>query len=397
VSVENDVLAAKALGLKGMFYQRYVNFFFQRLNNQKVIAQPDGARAFTLYNPPMPSKAGMRALDARVKERFFGVTTPTTATLAVTNKCQCDCVHCSAAFFEKYKKGRREVSTAVVKEVIDGALDLGIINIVFTGGEPSLRKDLEALIRHVDKDRAQAMMFTNGVSLTEEKVAKLRDAGLYALYVSLDSPEEHEHDRFRKMTGCYHAALQGAARSRRAGILTGLSTYATSESILNGKLEKTIHLAKKEGFHEVTIFDCMPAGNFFKKTDQLLSREEKDRIIGMAKKYAGKSDYPGVIAQSLINSPMGTGCFGGFYQFYMTPYGEITPCDFNPISFGNVNETPIKDIWAKMTSHPEYARRAMNCRVQCGEYRKKYLDPLQDPSRLPVPIEHFEKEDNDNE
>ena len=102
VTVEGERLMGKASGLKGLFYQRYVDFFFQRLNNQKVIAKPNGSRAFTLYNPPIPSRAGMRALDARVKERYFGITTPTTATLAVTNKCQCNCVHCSAAFFEKF-------------------------------------------------------------------------------------------------------------------------------------------------------------------------------------------------------------------------------------------------------------------------------------------------------
>jgi len=107
VTIEGKRLVGKASGLKGMFYQRYVNFFFQRLNNQKVVAEPGGSKAFTLYNPPIPSKAGMRALDARVKERYFGITTPTTATLAVTHKCQCDCIHCSAAFFEKYHKGRR--------------------------------------------------------------------------------------------------------------------------------------------------------------------------------------------------------------------------------------------------------------------------------------------------
>ena len=389
VTVEEDKLVARASGLKGKFFQRYVNFFFQRLNAQKVIATPNGSKAFTLFNPPIPSKAGMRALDARVKERYFGITTPTSATLAVTHKCQCRCVHCSAAFFEKFSRGKKEVSTEIVRDVIDGAIDLGIFNIVFTGGEPLLRKDLFDLIAHVDKDRAQAMMFSNGASLTRENVEKLRDAGLYALYVSVDSPVEEEHDRLRGMNGCFRAALEGVERCRKAGILVGLSTYATSENIRDGNLEEVILLAKREGFHEVTIFDCMPAGNFFQQTDKLLTPEEKQCVIHMAKKYAAMKDYPGVIAQSLINSPLGTGCFGGFYQFYMTVYGEITPCDFNPISFGDVNVDPIKKIWAKMTSHPEFARRSMNCRVQCPEYRKKYIDCLNDPTRLPVPVEYF--------
>ena len=95
----------------------------------------------------------------------------------------------------------------------------------------------------------------------------------------------------------------------------------------------------------------------------------------------------GVNAMALINSPLGVGCYGAQSQFYMTAYGDINPCDFNPINFGNVRQMPIQAIWHKMTSHPDFNKRYPTCRMQSKAYRKKYIDPLPNDVKLPVAIE----------
>ena len=42
-------------------------------------------------------------------------------------------------------------------------------------------------------------MLTNGLLLTDENVDKLVDAGLYSIFVSIDSPNPEEHDKLRGM------------------------------------------------------------------------------------------------------------------------------------------------------------------------------------------------------
>ena len=137
-----------------------------------------------------------------------------------------------------------------------------------------LREELYDLINYVDKTKAIPMIFTNGLLLTEENVKKLAEAGLFSLNISIDSSEPELHNEFRAVPGCYQKAFEGAERCRKAGILTGISTYATSESIKTGKVEKLLKIAQEQGFSEVTIFDCIPSGRFLKDISKILTAED---------------------------------------------------------------------------------------------------------------------------
>jgi len=368
--------------------QPYVDRFFNVLNSLKVIAKKGEANVFNLYNPPQPTKAGMRALQRKLREVMFKMPLPATANLAITHKCQCRCVHCSAEPF--VNPSREELSTEEIMKVVEAALDLGATLIIYVGGEPLIREDLYDLIRFVDKDKAIVMIFTNGWLLNEKNVSRLAEAGLATLNISIDHPDPEVHDSLRGVKGIYERAFRGARLAREAGILTGISTYATSERIANGDVERLIQIGQEQGFHEVTIFDCIPSGRFLKDTDKILTPEEKRKIAKLARKYHSMKHPMGVVAQAIVNSPEGVGCFGAHSQFYMTAYGDINPCDFNPISFGNVREMPLQAIWHKMVSHPDFRERHLTCRMQTPSYREKYIDILPDDVRLPVSIEEIE-------
>ncbi|MEE9584646.1 MAG: radical SAM protein [Candidatus Brocadiales bacterium] len=381
--VYNGKVGGRATGYLGDMLQPFVQQYFHKLNNLKVIAKVDGRNVYNLYNPPHPSPAGMRFLSRRVRMMLEKMAFPVTANLAITHRCQCQCIHCSADPFKD--STREELSVDEIKKVVDGALDLGASLIIYVGGEPMLREDLYELIEYVDKSKAVVMIFTNGLLLTEENVKRLKEAGLFSLNISIDHSESVMHDEFRKVVGCYERAFEGASRARQVGILTGISTYATHENLRDGHLERLLQIANKEGFSEVTIFDCIPSGRFLKDASKILTPAERKAVIALAKKYY---ETPmGVNAMALINSPMGVGCYGAHSQFYMTAYGDINPCDFNPINFGNVRDKPIQTIWKKMVTHPDFNRRFPSCRMQSKAYRKKYIDPLPTNPKLPVPIE----------
>ena len=190
------------------------------------------------------------------------------------------------------------------------------------------------------------------------------------------------------MPGLWQKAFDGAARAREQGILTGISTYATHDSLQNGDTERVLQMGLDQGFHEVTIFDCIPSGRFLKDASKMLTPEEKKEVSELGMKFHNdKSHSMGVNVMAIINSPEGEGCYGARSQFYMTAYGDINPCDFNPVSFGNIKEMPIQAIWDKMTGHPDFCYRHPSCRMQTPAYRKKYIDPLPDDPQLPVLVE----------
>jgi len=391
--IENGRIVGKAGGALGEMMQPYVEQFFGKLNELKVIAKVNGGHVYNLYNPPFPSEAGMRFLTRKLRMMLSKMAFPVTANLAITHSCQCKCIHCSADPFIDHTK--KELTVDEIKTVVSGALDLGASLVIYVGGEPLLRKELFELIEYVDKTKAIAMIFTNGLLLTEENVKKLAESGLASLNISIDSSEPGLHNEFRVVPGCYEKAFEGAERCRKAGILTGISTYATSEGIKNGSVEKLLRIAQEQGFSEVTIFDCIPSGRFLKDTSKILSSEDRRQLIALAKKYH-EMDYPmGVNAMALINSPKGVGCYGAQSQFYMTAYGDINPCDFNPINFGNVRDMPIQAIWKKMVTHPDFSKRHPTCRMQSKSYRRKFIDPIPANAKLPISIEEFENIPNE--
>jgi MoaA/NifB/PqqE/SkfB family radical SAM enzyme len=383
---EKKIACEMAGPLAGKFGKQ-VEAFLAVINRLKIIAEVGGKNVYNLYNPPMPSPAALRPFERKLRTMVEKIVFPATSTLSVTPRCPCRCVHCSADRF--VTPDRRELATDELKSVVDQALDLGVCTMIFTGGEPMSRADLPDLIAHVDKNRAHTMIFTSGVLLTEKNVERLAAAGLGSLNVSIDADTAAVHDELRRVPGAFRKAMDGARRARAAGILTGVSTYASHESVSSGALEHLLQIARDEGFHEVTIFDCVPTGKFLTRPEVIMGRKDIKRIRALADRYNADGQAMGVTAQAKANAYDGGGCFGGFAQFYMTCYGDINPCDFNPITFGNVREEPLEMIWRRLATHPEYAPHRHACRMQSRRYRQKYIDPICDQERLPVHIERL--------
>ncbi|MFQ5904783.1 MAG: radical SAM/SPASM domain-containing protein, partial [Candidatus Binatia bacterium] len=309
---------------------------------------------------------------------------PCSLTFRVTYRCQADCIHCSSAHHRDGKK--TELSTEECRKVIDQTLDLGAVNIIFTGGEPLLRKDLFELIRHVDKEKAVCNMFTNGELLSNDVVQRLKEAGLHSVLVSLDSPDPATHDHWRRIPGLFDKAVRGLGRVLENGMLTGISTYITKEGLVRGDHEQMMELGRRIGVNELVFFDTLPSGRYRDNRRGLLSAAEKEQVRDFTDKYLFDPQYPGIITQAWINNPKGSGCFAAKEQFYVTAYGDVCPCDFTPLSFGNVREASIKQLWEQMLSHEEYSQKRSNCRLQDPEFQQRYLDPIPQNATLPFPV-----------
>jgi MoaA/NifB/PqqE/SkfB family radical SAM enzyme len=387
-----------------------IEFFLKKyihtINTWKVVGTYKGANVYTVYFPHFPSSVGKREMLARMSEFLLRKPIPNFASLDVTYACQCDCVHCGSALFKSSYCGtgdRKELSKEEFKKLIDECLDLGITNVNMLGGEPLMRPDIYELVEYVDKSKANCSMFTNGYLLTDENVRKLKDAGIFFVNVSLDSPEEDVHDKCRGVKGIFRRALDGIRNALEEGLLVGISTYMTKEAMKKGYLEKSLKLAEQLGVHEITVFDTITSGKYLRRTDLLLSLEEKETIKEISRKYARKPGPPVVSSQSLLNTMDGAksggstssrqslikmaamyGCFAANMQFAMTAYGDIMPCGFTPLSFGNVREESLRHIWDRMLMHPAFCKKAGSCRMQDPGFRHLYIDPIPEGKSLPI-------------
>lgn len=325
--------------------------------------------------------------------------TPAAVTIAVTDACQYTCWHCSAARGGagggRNPHARSRLTLTELKRVIDESVDAGCGTITFTGGEPLLAPDLEEFIRHVPADRAVSQVFTNGRDLTDDRAAALAAAGLQSIQVSVDSPDAAEHDRRRGAPGAFAAAQRAVAAARRVGLLAGISTYATADSVRRGDVLRLAQLAERWGACELTVFDAIPTGRLLSDTGVVLARSQRLRLLLQAQQAnRAARRRVRVITQTWTNCGVGfarlIGCLAGNCQFHVTAGGEFQPCDFMPISMGNVRDAPVVDLWRRTCDHPAFSRHSNACRMQSARFRERYIDRIPPWAALPFPMEHLD-------
>ncbi|KKM72660.1 hypothetical protein LCGC14_1418330, partial [marine sediment metagenome] len=133
--------------------------------------------------------------------------------------------------------------------------------------------------------------------------------------------------------------------------------------------------------------------NMLKDTSEMLTMEQRDEIREFSSKIFNQGKIPPLSSQSWQNSIEGylggIGCLAGNIQYYISAYGDVAPCDFTPLSFGNIRNQTLREIWRKIVRHPAYNHRATFCRMQNPKFRNLYIDPIPDNALLPYNIKNF--------
>src|SRR2546428_10064385 len=102
-------------------------------------------------------------------------------------RCNIDCGYCN-----EYDKVSAPVPIDVLKGRIDKLAELKTSVVAFSGGEPMLHPDLDALISHIRARGMMAGLITNGYFLWPNRIEELNRAGLDFLQISIDNVEPHE-------------------------------------------------------------------------------------------------------------------------------------------------------------------------------------------------------------
>jgi MoaA/NifB/PqqE/SkfB family radical SAM enzyme len=367
-------------------YRRAQEDYFGK--GKQFIEVDGGYQAFSLITPPLGSPATRRRVrrivDNMVQSGPNGVAlaarTPHVLTAAITYNCQCDCLHCSASDYQKETaKNGQALSYEELSNALGQAVDLGTTCVILTGGEPMSFPRVYDLIAGVDRSRSICTMFTNGEFLVEKSVARLKAAGLYGVFVSLDNPDPNLHDENRRRPGLFEKAARGLELCRKAGILTGISTYATREKMQSGEMDRLMDVARDLGVLEVFLFDVIPTGRLSDQRECLLTDGEAAQIVEFRQRYMEKTDYPRIVHQTMFASIaypcVAEGCPAAMVQVHLRANGDVSPCDFTPYSFGNIRKQSLREIWETMAGNPLYAEPSARCRLSRPDFWVK-LDAI---------------------
>src|SRR5229473_1877328 len=135
---------------------------------------------------------GLAALEQRRSTaETFGI--PLAVLAELTHRCPLQCPYCSNPV--ELDRGGSELTTAEWKKVLTELAEIGVLQIHFSGGEPTARKDLVELVQHASDVGLYSNLITSAVLLTREKLAALADAGLCHVQISFQGNEPIVADR----------------------------------------------------------------------------------------------------------------------------------------------------------------------------------------------------------
>lgn len=282
--------------------------------------------------------------------------------------CNQKCIHCYAAG-QNYAE-QKELSTDDWKKIIDRCKKAYIPQLTFTGGEPTIRKDLIELI---DYSRwFVTRLNTNGVLLTEELCNKLYNASLDSVQITFYSSNEEEHN---KLVGAdnYKKTVQGIKNAIKTGLSVSINTPLCT---INKNYIDTLKYLKELGVKYVTCSGLIITGNAKKEESQTtqLSKEELYKILKDAKEFADKNlmeisfTSPGWLEEEKIrglglNVPSCGACLS---NMAIAPDGEVVPCQSwlgKTAGLGNM----LTNNWNKIWNNPKCKRIRKNSANTTGK------------------------------
>jgi Fe-coproporphyrin III synthase len=194
----------------------------------------------------------------------------------VGQRCNLKCVHCYSHSQNREYFG--ELTTGEGKALIEDLARFGSPVILFSGGEPLLRKDLLDLAQLATDRGMRAVISTNGTLITMEMAKGLKRIGLSYIGVSLDGMKE-TNDRFRGVEGAFAAALKGIRNCQEAGIKVGLRFTINRRNAHD--IPQIFDLLEKEKIPRVCFYHLVYAGRGSELIEEDLDRAESRRVVDL--------------------------------------------------------------------------------------------------------------------
>ena len=326
--------------------------------------------------------------------------TPFLAIWEVTRACALVCKHCRATAEDQ--RDSRELTLAEGKKLMDDVAAMGTPIMIFTGGDPLQREDLEDLIAHGKSLGMRVGTIPAATPrLTRDRLESLGRAGVDQLAVSIDASTAEAHDRLRGVEGAFEKVMQGARWIRELGIPLQVNTTFGAWNWHD--FNALVKLVESLGIVFWEIFLLVPTGRgaelqgctaqqfeelfgrlyelslrapfIIKITEaphyrRYIMQRAKATSLDAAAKHANRFiTHQNVRSRKMGLSPLPVNAGKGFC--FIDHVGEVYPSGFLPVSAGNVRQTSIIELYRESSLFREM-RNPDLLKGRCGrcEFRQ---------------------------
>jgi len=292
-------------------------------------------------------------------------------------RCNFKCDHCSIKGFQG-KKNARSFTIADVKELSRQADELGLANIVITGGEPLVFPDFDDLVAAIDPQKFYITSDSNGWLLDDKKAKHLKAIGVDKIQLSLDSLNAKEHDDFRHAPGSFDRCMRAIDACLNAGLSIILSTVVTKQRVHTKEFIDYLEFAKSKGVGTFVTY-AKPVGAWEGNYDALVTQDDMAYMRELEKRYA-------VFTHLTPSYGLDLGCIAVKRMISITQYGDVLPCPYMHLSLGNIFTEPLKDIIARGMNIKFFGKHVNTCLIaESRPFIDKYIAGRIYGKPLPVP------------
>ncbi|MBN1262444.1 MAG: radical SAM protein [Anaerolineae bacterium] len=193
-----------------------------------------------------------------------------------TKACNLRCIHCY--YTAHAEPDPDELTTAEARAFIDDLADFGAPVLLFSGGEPLMRRDMFELGAYAVERGLRTVISTNGTLIDQEAAGRIKEAGFSYVGISLDGIGV-TNDRFRGMDGAFEAALRGFRHCEAAGVRTGLRLTLNKHNVAD--LSDILDLLREERIPRACFYHLVYAGRGKRMQADDLTLEETRAAVDM--------------------------------------------------------------------------------------------------------------------
>ena len=277
---------------------------------------------------------------------------PPLAILAeLSHRCPLRCPYCSNPV--DLERANGEMDRASWIDILDQAMAMGVLQVHFSGGEPTVRRDLEDLVEHATKLGLYSNLITSAVLLDRARLERLKAAGLKHVQISFQAVESELADHIGGYAGGHERKLAVARDVRDLGMALTVNAVINRHNV--DQVDAMIHMAVDLGAQRIEIAHVQYYGWALKNRAALMpTRADTDVAIAQVKASAarlmGRLVIDHVVPDYYAQYPKP--CMNGWGRRFLniTPSGRVLPCHaaetIPGLVFQSVKDQPLAEIWA---------------------------------------------------